>query len=126
MSGLRGLGGMSVVLTGGGSGIGRAIALRLGKEGCRVAILDIDADGGAATASAMTEAGGHASAFAVDITDYRSENYKEGAKKDAPPAKTDGKGTTSSSGSESKTAEKSAAATKSADAGKSSTKPKNT
>ena len=61
---------MPVLLTGGASGIGRAIALRLGEEGARVALLDLDAEGGKATAEAIGAAGGVASAFAVDITDY--------------------------------------------------------
>jgi len=70
VSGLRGITGMPVVLTGGGSGIGRAIALRLGEEGARVGILDRDAEGGDASARALREAGGRGRAFAVDITDY--------------------------------------------------------
>ena len=63
---------MPVVLTGGGSGIGRAIGLRLGEEGARVGILDLDAEGGSATEAAVREAGGHASAHVVDITDYQA------------------------------------------------------
>jgi 2-hydroxycyclohexanecarboxyl-CoA dehydrogenase len=61
---------MPVVLTGGGSGIGRAIALRLADEGARVGILDRDASGGAETEAAIRAAGGVASAYGVDITDY--------------------------------------------------------
>lgn len=61
---------MPVVLTGGGSGIGRAIALRLAEEGARVGILDLDAEGGAATETAVREGGGRAHAYRVDISDY--------------------------------------------------------
>jgi 2-hydroxycyclohexanecarboxyl-CoA dehydrogenase len=61
---------MPVVLTGGGSGIGRAIALRLAEEGARVGILDLDAEGGAATETAVRESGGRAHAYRVDISDY--------------------------------------------------------
>jgi 2-hydroxycyclohexanecarboxyl-CoA dehydrogenase len=68
--GLRGLGEMPVVLTGGGSGIGRATALRLAEEGVRVGILDRDAEGAAETTDAIRAAGGRAQAHAVDITDY--------------------------------------------------------
>ncbi len=70
MAGLRGLQGTPVLLTGGASGIGRAIALRLGAEGAQVGVLDLDAQGGKATADAILGAGGTASAFAVNITDY--------------------------------------------------------
>ena len=39
ISTMRGLKGKNVVLTGGASGIGQAISLRLGEEGCNVGIL---------------------------------------------------------------------------------------
>jgi NAD(P)-dependent dehydrogenase (short-subunit alcohol dehydrogenase family) len=52
------------VVTGGGSGIGRAVCRRLAAEGGRVAVLDIDGDAARACAQ---EVGGEA--FAVDVTD---------------------------------------------------------
>jgi len=67
--GFRGLDGQAVLLTGGASGIGRAIALRLGQEGCRVGILDRDGAGAGATAEAIAAGGGVARAFETDITD---------------------------------------------------------
>ena len=57
------------VVTGAGSGIGRAIALALAAEGARVAIADVDEQGGKATAEAIAAAGGEAHAYRVDITD---------------------------------------------------------
>lgn len=66
---MPGLPGRTVLVTGAASGIGRAIARRLGEEGARVGILDRDAAGGEASAAAIREAGGDARAFAVDITD---------------------------------------------------------
>ena len=41
--------GKAAVVTGGASGIGRAIALRLAQEGCDVGVIDKNADGAAET-----------------------------------------------------------------------------
>ena len=62
---MRGLSGRRVLLTGGASGIGRATAIRLAEEGCRVGILDIDEAGAAATAELC---GGKAWTAATDIS----------------------------------------------------------
>ena len=67
---MRGLHGKSVIVTGAASGIGNAIARRLGEEGMTVGIFDINAAGAEATAKAIVEAGGKAQAHAVDITAY--------------------------------------------------------
>ena len=67
MAGL--LEGRVAVVTGGGSGIGRAIALGYAKEGAQVAVLDINADAAATTAKAITDAGGKARSFTVDVTE---------------------------------------------------------
>jgi 2-hydroxycyclohexanecarboxyl-CoA dehydrogenase len=66
---MRGLEAAPVIITGAASGIGRATATRLAEEGAKVAILDLDADGGLETAEEICQAGGSAVAFAVDITD---------------------------------------------------------
>lgn len=64
----RSVAGRSVIVTGAASGIGRATALLFAREGARVAILDRDAPGGLQVADAAREAGGTATAFALDLT----------------------------------------------------------
>lgn len=62
----------TAVVTGAGSprGIGRATALRLGREGWAVAVLDLDADGAARVAAEVSRAHGvPALGLAVDIAD---------------------------------------------------------
>ena len=69
MAGFRGLEGRPVLVTGAGSGIGRAIARRLGEEGAVVGILDRDRAGADLTAETIREAGTEVHVFEVDITD---------------------------------------------------------
>ena len=57
------------IVTGGASGIGRAIAQAMGREGARVAVLDLNAAGAAAVAAEITSAGGQAQGWAADVTD---------------------------------------------------------
>lgn len=61
-----------VVITGGGSGLGRALALEYARAGWRVAVLDRDADSAAAVAAEVEEAGGKALALTCDVTDATS------------------------------------------------------
>ncbi|AVG23256.1 NAD(P)-dependent short-chain dehydrogenase [Pontimonas salivibrio] len=61
--------GKTVLVTGGGSGIGEAVALQLGREGANVAVADIDLAAAEAVAKKVVDAGGSAQATAVDVGD---------------------------------------------------------
>lgn len=56
------------VVTGAGSGLGRATAHRLADEGAAVAALDVAADAAEKTAAEIGEQGAAARAYAVDVT----------------------------------------------------------
>ncbi|MFW0789574.1 SDR family NAD(P)-dependent oxidoreductase [Gordonia sp. CPCC 205333] len=58
-----------VLITGAGSGIGRATALRFGKAGSEVLCTDINLDTATESAAMITAAGGNASAHRLDVTD---------------------------------------------------------
>jgi NAD(P)-dependent dehydrogenase (short-subunit alcohol dehydrogenase family) len=64
-----GYAGLSVVVTGAASNIGRAIALGFAAEGARVTIGDIDAEQAGRVADAARANGGQAQAVATDVTD---------------------------------------------------------
>jgi NAD(P)-dependent dehydrogenase (short-subunit alcohol dehydrogenase family) len=57
------------VVTGAASGIGRATALRLARDGYQIAMMDLDAAGLAETRTQIQRAGGRAHAFTVDVCD---------------------------------------------------------
>jgi 3-oxoacyl-[acyl-carrier protein] reductase len=56
------------VVTGAGSGIGRAIALGYASEGARVVLLDINEKSAAEAAQEIRGSGGSAESFALDVT----------------------------------------------------------
>jgi NAD(P)-dependent dehydrogenase (short-subunit alcohol dehydrogenase family) len=61
------LAGRRVVVTGGASGIGRAMCLRFAGLGAEVTVADENEQGAAATATAITDAGGRAAAQRCDV-----------------------------------------------------------
>jgi 2-keto-3-deoxy-L-fuconate dehydrogenase len=62
------------VVTGAGSGIGRAVALRFADSGARVRLLDIDQKAGESVASEISAKGGNAKAYTCDVTQQRDVN----------------------------------------------------
>jgi NAD(P)-dependent dehydrogenase (short-subunit alcohol dehydrogenase family) len=60
--------GRGILVTGGGSGIGRAAALLFAQEGGRLAVVDQDENEAQATAKSIREAGGEALAIGADVS----------------------------------------------------------
>src|ERR1700727_66333 len=56
------------VITGAGSGIGRAIALGYAREGAQVVLLDMNEKAAAEAAAETRDAGGEAASFALDVS----------------------------------------------------------
>jgi NAD(P)-dependent dehydrogenase (short-subunit alcohol dehydrogenase family) len=70
--GCRRFGGRVAIVTGAASGIGRAIALRLGEEGANVAVADRREEDGEETARMVRAASARAAFFACDVADSAS------------------------------------------------------
>lgn len=66
---LGSLAGRIALVTGAGSGIGRATALRLAADGAAVGCLDRDGDAASATAREVEQASGRAVGLTADVTD---------------------------------------------------------
>ena len=59
------------VVTGGGSGIGRALAERFAREGSAVVVADVDGDAAAEVAARIDASGGQAFAVVVDVSEFQ-------------------------------------------------------
>jgi NAD(P)-dependent dehydrogenase (short-subunit alcohol dehydrogenase family) len=62
------LDGRTILVTGGGSGIGRATSVRAAREGAAVAVLDRHRENAEETAAMITAAGGTAAAYTCDVS----------------------------------------------------------
>lgn len=62
--------GQVALVTGAGQGIGRAIALRLAREGADIAVMDINRETADATARQVRDVGRRAAVKVVDISDF--------------------------------------------------------
>ncbi len=72
--------GKGALVTGGGSGIGRATCLRLANEGARVVVVDLRSERAQETAQQITADGGRAIALTADVSDAASvESMTRGA-----------------------------------------------
>lgn len=63
------LDGQTAIVTGGASGIGKAIARVFAEEGARVAVLDVDRDAAEETVRTLEKEGGTVSFFECDVSD---------------------------------------------------------
>ena len=73
------LSGKVAVVTGGGSGIGRAISILFGRQGAHVVVLDLDGDAANETAAEIVRSGGTADASACDVSDVAAVSSTFGA-----------------------------------------------
>jgi NAD(P)-dependent dehydrogenase (short-subunit alcohol dehydrogenase family) len=62
--------GATAIITGGASGIGRALGEELAKRGCEVVLADLQIDLAEEVASEIRVSGGRAKAMRIDVTDF--------------------------------------------------------
>jgi len=67
---IRVFNGAAAIVTGGASGIGRALAEELAKRGCEVVLADLQIELAQEVASKINGSGGRAEAAKVDVTDF--------------------------------------------------------
>uniref|UniRef100_A0A182VRQ7 Short-chain dehydrogenase/reductase 3 n=1 Tax=Anopheles minimus TaxID=112268 RepID=A0A182VRQ7_9DIPT len=62
--------GQTALVTGGANGLGQAIAIALAREGCNVAVVDVDEANSHATVAKLRRYNVSAEAYKVDVSDY--------------------------------------------------------
>jgi 2-hydroxycyclohexanecarboxyl-CoA dehydrogenase len=67
---MRGLEGKTVIVTGGGGSIGRAICLRYAEYGCKIGVFDLNAERALETCTLIEKSGGKGYPVECDISDH--------------------------------------------------------
>ncbi|HEB91109.1 MAG TPA: SDR family oxidoreductase [Deltaproteobacteria bacterium] len=75
--------GQTALITGGASGLGRATALLLGREGARVCVADLDEAGAEKVAQQIRDSGGEATACSIDVASESGNDAMVAATLDA-------------------------------------------
>ncbi|KFB37321.1 AGAP002926-PA-like protein [Anopheles sinensis] len=68
----KNISGQTALVTGGANGLGQAIAIALAKEGCNVAVADVDEVNGRETVAKLRRYNVSAVAYKVDVSDYEA------------------------------------------------------
>ncbi|ETN64206.1 short-chain dehydrogenase [Anopheles darlingi] len=69
---MKSIAGQTALVTGGANGLGQAIALELAKEGCNVAVADVDEVNARETVARLRKYNVSAVAYKVDVSDYEA------------------------------------------------------
>ena len=67
--------GAAAIVTGGGSGIGRALAEELARRGCEVVLADLQIELAEEVVSKINTSGGKAKAVIIDVTDFSAMDH---------------------------------------------------
>lgn len=68
----KSIAGSVALVSGGANGLGKALCFALAREGCKIAVVDIDLKGAGKTVENIRLTGGEAEAFRADVSDSHS------------------------------------------------------